>query len=101
MLYLVDGGRITRSIPGGTVSDEKKDLQSGDTIVALLVNGTHEYREYTPGMSLSNLTHIVKYITKPAGIIGGKEVAIESKKESIPILEKQRDRATSEEKRRA
>lgn len=100
VIYIITGGMIERSFSGGTVVEEKRTLQIGDDIVALHANGTHEYREYSPGMLLSDLTHIVKYVTKPAGIIGGKEVAVESKKETIITLEKQRDRAVTEEKRK-
>lgn len=46
-----------------------------------------------------NITHIVKYITKPAGIIGGKEVAVESKEQSIESLTKLRDKAATGAKR--
>lgn len=100
MIYIIANGEIERSFSGGTVVEEKRVLQTGDSIVALHANGTHEYREYSPSMLLSNLTHIVKYVTKPAGIIGGKEVAVESKRETIITLEKQRDRAVTEEKRK-
>lgn len=44
---------------------------------------------------------MIKWITKPSATIGGKEVAVEAKRESILGLNKQLDKETDADKRQA
>lgn len=100
MLYVLQNGQIVRSLSGGTVLDEKRTLTDGDDVVILLSNGTHDYATYSSGSPLpASATHVIKRITRPSGLMGGKEVGVESKQQSIQSLIRQRDKATTEARR--
>lgn len=76
----------SKTIYGGTVLDNQKAISENDQLIVFKQTGN--YRNVTAGSGGSisfetGDTIAVKFITKPAGKIGAREVAIESKEKMI------------------
>lgn len=87
ILYTLNGGEVAGHILGGDASEEQAELAAGDELTVLLADGTHitQYDLVFP----ENSEYVIKWITKTSGLIGGKEVAIEAKQQSIESWNKQ------------
>lgn len=86
MVYTLSGGSIVKSIEGGTVLAAQKSIAKDDKL--LVFKATGNYREVTAGNGgavafANDDVYAIKFITKPAGKIGAREVAIESKQKMI------------------
>lgn len=89
VVYTLSSGTITNTITGGTVSDEQKQIAQGDELYVFKATGN--YRIVTAGTGGSvnwanDDTMACKFITLPSGLIGSKQVAIESKQQVIKTL---------------
>lgn len=80
-------------------------LDAGDPIVVCLSDGTYKRSTvfgYTEDYKLETAdpidgaTHIIRFVTPSAGVIGGKEVAIEAKEATIRNWERKLEYATDE-----
>ena len=99
VLYVLSAGAVTRTILGGDATNEQATIAADDEITILLSNGTHRVQN---GSVFSNdAQYAVKFILKASALIGGKEVAVEAKEETIKSLEKQLAKETDEQKRQA
>lgn len=87
ILYTMKGGEVAGHILGGDASEEQAELAAGDELTVLLADGTHVtlFDLAFP----ENTEYVIKWITKASGLIGGKEVAIEAKQQSIESWNKQ------------
>lgn len=87
ILYSMNGGEVVGHILGGDASEEQSELAVGDELTVLLADGTHVtlFDLAFP----ENTEYVIKWITKASGLIGGKEVAIEAKQQSIESWNKQ------------
>lgn len=96
ILYTVNGSEIAGHILGGNASEEQAELAAGDELTVLLKDGTHitQYDLVFP----ENADYVIKWITKASGLIGGKEVAIEAKQQSIESWNKQLEKETDQSK---
>lgn len=78
------------SLVCGTVEDSKKEILEGDQVTILSTNGT--YRETTAGAGgvisyQDTELQAIKFITLPSGLIGARQVSVESKEKLIQSLE--------------
>lgn len=96
ILYTLADGEATSFILGGDATDEQAELAVGDELTVLLDDGTHiaVYDLAFP----ENSEYVIKWITKASGLIGGKEVAIEAKQQSIDSWYKQLEKETDQSK---
>lgn len=87
ILYTMNGSEVAGHILGGDASEQQSELAAGDELTVLLADGTHitQYDLVFP----ANADYVIKWITKASGLIGGKEVAIEAKQQSIESWNKQ------------
>jgi len=98
ILYSLADGTVAEHILGGNATEEQTELAVGDELTVLLDDGTHiaQYDLAIP----DNAEYVIKWITKASGLIGGKEVAIEAKRQSIESwnsqLVKETDQAMQE-----
>ena len=87
--YKLENGSIVDKAVGGVVSSEKQSIQTGDEVVLFNADGTyilaHIQDGSNPGFTPDN-PYVIKYITKPSGLIGAKEVAIEAKQKMLENL---------------
>ena len=89
-------GEVAGHILGGDATEEQAELAIGDELTVLLADGTH--------ITLYDLTfpdnadYVIKWITKASGLIGGKEVAIEAKRQSIESWNSQLVKETDQAK---
>lgn len=99
ILYTVNGSAIMGHILGGDAQEEQAELTHGDELTALLADGTHVtlYDLAFP----DSTEYVIKWITKASGLIGGKEVAIEAKQQSIESWNKQLAEETNPAKQEA
>lgn len=96
---MLDNGAVVRTILGGDAKQEQAEISDTDEVTVLLSDGT--YVEQTGGTFSSEAEYAVKWIQRASAIIGGKEVAVETKRESILSLNKRLDRETDADKRQA
>lgn len=96
VIYQLTNGVIdnTKTIYGGTVLEEQKTIHEGDKL--LVFKATGNYREVVAGAGgsvsfASNDVSALKFVTKAAGKIGAREVAIESKEKMIVNTQRQID----------
>ena len=97
VVYELDSGTITKTITGGTVTDEQKEIAEGDTLYVLKTTGNYRTETAGTGGSVdweSDDTMAAKFITLPSGLIGAKQVAIESKEKLIETLTKDKNNET-------
>lgn len=97
VVYELDSGTITKTITGGTVTDEQKEISEGDTLYVLKATGNYRTETAGAGGSVgweSDDTMAAKFITLPSGLIGAKQVAIESKEKLIETLTKDKNNET-------
>ena len=96
ILYEVTAGAVTEHILGGNAIEEQAELVVGDELTILLDDGTHItlYDLAFP----ENAKYVIKWITKASGLIGGKEVAIEAKRQSIESWNNQLAKETDQTK---
>lgn len=99
VLYVLSAGAVTRTILGGKTTDELVEIAVDDEITVLLSDGTHHTR--SGGTFVSDAQYTVKFILKASALIGGKEVAVESKEATIASLEKQYGKETDYNKLQA
>ena len=96
ILYTMADGEVAGHILGGDATEEQAELAIGDELTVLLADGTH--------ITLYDLTfpdnadYVIKWITKASGLIGGKEVAIEAKRQSIESWNSQLVKETDQAK---
>ena len=96
ILYTMADGEVAGHILGGDATKEQAELAIGDELTVLLADGTH--------ITLYDLTfpdnadYVIKWITKASGLIGGKEVAIEAKRQSIESWNSQLVKETDQAK---
>lgn len=89
VVYKLSDGSIIKTITGGAVTDEQKQITEGDELYVLKATGN--YRVITAGAQ-GNVTFetddtlAAKFVTLPNGLIGAKQVAIESKEKVIATL---------------
>lgn len=96
VLYSLADGTVTEHILGGSATEEQVELVVGDEMTVLLDDGTHItlYDLAFP----ENAEYVIKWITKASGLIGGKEVAIEAKRQSIESWNNQLAKETDQTK---
>lgn len=96
ILYSLADGTVAEHILGGNATEEQAELAVGDELTVLLDDGTHiaQYDLAIP----DNAEYVIKWITKASGLIGGKEVAIEAKQQSIESWYKQLEKETDQSK---
>lgn len=96
ILYTMENGVVDSYILGGDASEEQTELAVGDELTVLLTDGTHItlYDLAFP----DNAEYVIKWITKASGLIGGKEVAIEAKQQSIESWNSQLAKETDQAK---
>lgn len=102
VIYPISSGVISGKIVGGTVKAEQLEISEGDELTLMVSDGT--YRKVTARANGKvNLrttdTYAIKFITKPSGTIGAKEVAIEAKKKLIDNLNKRITEETSDDRK--
>lgn len=90
VVYAIENGIITKTVLGGEASASQTEIHDTDTITVLLRNGTHLNQQGAAFPAAAQ--YAVKWIHRASAIIGGKEVAIEAKQESILLLQKQLDK---------
>lgn len=95
----MQSGKIVRAVLGGGATEEQKEIADTDEIIVLLSDGTHSAQ--TGGIFPPDTEYAVKWIQKASGKIGGKEVAIEAKIETIAGLRKRLEKETDEERQQA
>lgn len=91
VLFVLEGGRIARTIYGGETGSGDEVFTKGDIVSVLHNDGTYTMCELgeSPSVSFGDQdAYLIKYITRAAGLIGGKEVAVEAKEKVIASLEK-------------
>lgn len=89
VIYTLNNGTITKTITGGTVTDEQKAIAEGDKLYVLKATGNYRVVTAGAGGSVSwesTDTMAAKFVTLPSGLIGSKQVAIESKQKLITTL---------------
>lgn len=96
ILYTMENGAVAGHILGGDAVEEQAEPTVGDEFTVLLKDGTH-ITQYDLAFS-ANAEYVIKWITKASGLIGGKEVAIEAKQQSIDSWNKQLTEETDQEK---
>ena len=96
ILYSLTDGAIAEHLLGGKANEEQAELVVGDELTILLDDGTHitQYDLAFP----DNADYVIKWITKASGLIGGKEVAIEAKRQSIESWNSQLAKETDQAK---
>lgn len=99
ILYVLDEGNIARSILGGEATEEQASISPEDTLTVLLANGTHFTQQ--GGGFPAEADFAIKWIQRASASIGGKEVAIEAKRETITRLQKQLEKETDPLKRQS
>lgn len=102
VLFVLNDGNVSRTIYGGNAAPGDETFDSDD-IVAIQHND-QTYSLTTVGENGISFTstdqYIIKYITRAAGEIGAKEVAIEAKEKTIAKLEKEQLKEYIAESRR-
>lgn len=81
VVYVLDSGQILRRITGGDANSGDIAIAENDALVVLKADGTYAHisaPNNEPAFSSDDL-YAVKFLLKPTAIIGGKEVAVESK----------------------
>lgn len=77
VLLCLSTGQITRTIYGGALLDEQKEIRAGDEL--LVMPATGNYRSYVVpsggAVFASNDIYAVKFITLPNGKIGARQIA--------------------------
>lgn len=99
IIYIVQNGECIRTILGGEAEKELAEITDTDEVTVLLDDGTHTLQ--TGGVFSEQVEYAVKWIQKASAVIGGKEVAVEAKTESIASLQKQLGKEIEQEKRQA
>jgi hypothetical protein len=91
VLYVLKDGEVEKIIYGGDAEDGDEAFEEKDVVAVLHEDGTYTLstiNELETIAFAATDTYAVKYVTRAAGKIGGKEVAIESKEEVAAELEK-------------
>lgn len=103
VLFLLENGAVARSVPGGSATIEDAVFLPGDDLALLQQNGSLTYMEVGVDEPVfqSSVKAVIKRITLPAGIIGGKEVGVESKELTIQKLRKRWETETNTARREA
>lgn len=94
VVYTLDNGIIEKTIPGGTVTQEQETISEGDTLYVMKASGNYRVVTAGSGGSVSwenDDTMAVKFVTLPSGLIGSKQVAIESKQQIVATLTKDKN----------
>lgn len=89
-VYYADSGFVTPVYTYGILTDAQKALNAGDKVVFLQNDGEYRYETLTvdPSAQIRSTDYgIAKFATGAAGLIGGKEVQIEAKEQTIEKLE--------------
>lgn len=102
MFYVLENGEVKKNIMGGLVPQDKMDIKANDSLIVLKAEGA--YRTVTADENgnvdfEADDLYAIKYITKPSGNIGAKEVAIEAKEKLIKNLQKKLDKVSKDEER--
>ena len=86
LIYPVTNGVYDDPIYGsGATTDD--DAAVGDTVASVKADGSYTYRELSALTPATNEKWMVKFVTPVAGTLGGKEVAIEAKQQTIATLQ--------------
>lgn len=85
VVYVLENGKIMRKILGGEAQEDQSGITAQDKVTVLYGGGTHQ--EQNESEFAMNAEYAVKFVSKPYALIGGKEVAVEAKQESIKNLE--------------
>ena len=96
---MLDNGEISRTILGGEATEDQTGIESTDELTVLMADGTYE--QLFGNDFLPTAEYAVKWIKKASAVIGGKEVAIEVKQESINRLYKQLEKENDETKQQS
>lgn len=91
VVYYVATGFNTPKFEYGTMTDEQKRLKAGDEVIILKTDGT--YRTATITNTPTSLIEtgdyaMAKFVVKASGVIGGREVLVESKEKTIKQYER-------------
>lgn len=96
VLYTASSGKYIDPIYGSGAS-EKGALTNGDQIAKVTANGAYTYAAYSG--AAGNESWGVKFLKPVAGVLGGKEVALEAKRATLKALtDKLNEAATANEK---
>lgn len=96
VLYTASSGKYMDPIYGSGAS-EKDALTNGDQIAKVTANGAYSYAAYSG--AAGNERWGVKFLKPVAGVLGGKEVALEAKRATLKALtDKLNEAATANEK---
>ena len=96
VLYTASSGKYIDPIYGSGAS-EKDALTNGDQIAKVTANGAYSYAVYSG--AAGNERWGVKFLKPVAGVLGGKEVALEAKRATLKALtDKLNEAATANEK---
>ena len=99
VLYVLEETAVRRTILGGGATEDQAEINDADSVTVLLADGTHQ--EQTGGGFPANAQYVIKWIQKASAVIGGKEVAVEAKRESIASLRRQLQKETETAKQQA
>lgn len=102
--YTLSAGNVTKIIHGGSAIAANDVIVAGDTIAVLHNNNTYTLYTVPENGVFSFGEHdkyAVKYITRAAGIIGGKEVAVEAKEKTIASIQSDLENEKLSESKRA
>lgn len=97
VVYTLNSGTIEETITGGTVTAEQEEIAEGDKLYVFKATGNYEIKTAGSGGTVAwenDDTMAVKFITLPSGLIGAKQVAIESKEKLIATLTKDKNNET-------
>lgn len=96
ILYTASSGKYIDPIYGSG-ADEKDALENGDQIAKVSANGAYSYAAYSGAAGSESWA--VKFLKPVAGVLGGKEVALEAKRATLKALtDKLNEAATANEK---
>ena len=99
VLYVVNNTAVTRSILGGDADSSDIPLLDTDSVVVLTSDSKHHTQ--TGGTFTANVQYAIKFVSPSSALIGGKEVAVEAKQQTVTRLEAEKEREQSAEKRQA
>ena len=106
VVWPVTSNYSTRAVNVGPLvtNSPRPDLLVGEEVVVCLKDNTYKRAKLTAktntrltvDQDVPNAKYVIRFMQKAAGVIGGKEVAIEAKQASIARWEKQLETAISE-----
>lgn len=109
VIWTVENSQLKKRIVGGVVEESKKNFDVGDTMYIFTNDG--RYTTITVTIDVlnepqryylkSNVTHVMKFVTKASGSIGAKEAAIEAKQQVIDELVAENAKETTSEEQKS